>query len=483
MQRILLILSLSIGVLLCLEKVFAGEGSPSKTEGPPNGQSPRVLDLATSQRIALAENPSIAAARDRVRQAVERVKQARAAYWPTLEATASYSRVSLPQSSLLGFPSGAGIPGTPPTLDDPEDYFNFGLEANWLLFNGLERKYTNASARAAEQGIQEAERDARRLLLSAVANSFYRAQLAREEIAIVEASEDFNRRQAEDAKARQRVGTGSLSDVLNFEVQVNAARSDLIGAKRSYEVAMFGLAALLGIPESDFPDGLELVRLEPETAAELEPPDPEARIAYAREHRADLLQARHTVESAQQEIGAARAPFFPAFTFSASLDGQRVGDASFEEDDLGDTIALGFYYNLFSGGLDAARLREARARRDEEKKNLANVKNNVVSEVRTAIAQVTAAQQELLLQRSNASLVQRNRDLVEKEYAAGQGSLVRLNEAQRDLVTAQARLALALVSLRLTWHNLRTSTGEILASRPDGSPVRPPCGPRDGPMQ
>lgn len=63
--------------------------------------------------------------------------------------------------------------------------------------------------------------------------------------------------------------------------------------------------------------------------------------------------------------------------------------------------------------------------------------------------------------------MQQNRDLVEKEFAAGQGSLVRLNEAQRDLVTAQARLALALVSLRLTWHNLRTSTGEILASVQD----------------
>ncbi len=467
MRKMLLPIWLLISGLLCLGDAFAGEESPSDGAGSPDWQSIRVLDLDTSQRIALAENPSIAAAQDRVRQAMQRVKQARAAYWPTLDATASYSRISLPQSSQLGFQPGTGIPGATTGIDDPEDYFNLGLEANWLLFKGLERKYANASARAAERGSREAEKDARRLLLSSVANSFYRAQLAREEIAIVEANEEFNQGQAEDARARQRVGTGSLSDVLNFEVQVNAAKSDLIDAKRSYEVAMFGLAALLGIPESAFPPGLDLVRLEPETAMELEPPMPETQIAYARANRADLLQARHEVESAQQQIGVARAPFFPAFNFSASLDGQRVGDASFEEDDLGDTIALGFSYNLFSGGLDAARYREAKARRDEEKKKLANLTNNIVSEVRTAIAQVTSAQQELILQRSNAALVRQNRDLVEKEYAAGQGSLVRLNEAQRDLVTAQARLVLALVSLRLTWHNLRTSTGEILATVPE----------------
>jgi len=467
MRKMLFIIWVLVGSLFGLAGAFASDRNPPAYSGSFNWQAVQVLDLDTSQRIALAENPSIAAAQDRVRQAMQRVKQARAGYWPTLDATASYSRVSLPQSSPMNFQPPPGIPIAFPTIDDPEEYFNLGLQANWLLFKGLERKYANASARAAERGSREAEQDARRLLVASVANSFYRAQLAREDIAIVEANEDFNQRQAEDAKARQRVGTGSLSDVLNFEVQVNAAKSDLISANRSFEVAMYGLAALLGIPEARFPSDLELARLEPETTEELEPPSAEDLVVYAKAHRADILQAEYTVEGAQQQIGIARAPFFPALSFYASLDGERLGDASFEGGDFGDTIAVNLSYNLFSGGLDAARFREAKARRDEEKKNLANLTNNVISEVRTAVAQVAAAQQELVLQRSNAALVQQNRDLVEKEYAAGQGSLVRLNEAQRDLVTAQARLALALVSLRLAWHNLRTSTGEIPVSVSD----------------
>jgi outer membrane protein TolC len=54
--------------------------------------------------------------------------------------------------------------------------------------------------------------------------------------------------------------------------------------------------------------------------------------------------------------------------------------------------------------------------------------------------------------------------LVEKEYDAGQASLTRLNEAQRDLTAAQSRLALARVTLRRAWHALRTATAESLAS-------------------
>jgi outer membrane protein TolC len=78
------------------------------------------------------------------------------------------------------------------------------------------------------------------------------------------------------------------------------------------------------------------------------------------------------------------------------------------------------------------------------------------------VANVRSAQYELELQRKNAGLVRENRDLVEKEYQAGQASLVRLNEAQRDLNRAQGRLALALVGLRQALKNLDASTGRIL---------------------
>ncbi len=51
---------------------------------------------------------------------------------------------------------------------------------------------------------------------------------------------------------------------------------------------------------------------------------------------------------------------------------------------------------------------------------------------------------------------------MDKEYNAGQASLVRLNEAQRDLNQATSQLALARVGLRQTWKNLNVATGRIL---------------------
>jgi outer membrane protein len=89
---------------------------------------------------------------------------------------------------------------------------------------------------------------------------------------------------------------------------------------------------------------------------------------------------------------------------------------------------------------------------------------SATSDIRSSVALVTSAQTQLALQRENVELVQRTRDLVEKEYNAGQGSLVRLNEAQRDLTNAQGSLALALVALRQAWVELETRSGIILAT-------------------
>ena len=439
-----------------------GTQEPGPGQGVGDWKSIRVLDLETAQRIARRKNPSLGAAQDRVRQAREKVWQARSAYFPWIDGKASVSRVRLSENAYQQSLLQAQFFNPQATVQNPEDYYMAGVTASWLLFDGFAREFSCAVARYGEKGTHEAYLDALRLLLSSVATSYNSAQLAREDMAIAEADVAFNQRQAQEARARQRVGTGSLSDVLSFEVQVNAARAGRISARRAYETSLSALAALLGVPNAAFPSHVELARLGRETPEEMTPADPTPLLAYAMKHRTDILQGEFTLEQAKKEVGVARAQFLPSINLSASYEGERADTASFDSDDFGDALGVNFSYNLFAGGSSLARYREAKARRDEAKRILENQKLRVASEIQETIAQLKSTQEELRLQRSNAELVQKNRDLVEKEYEAGQASLVRLNEAQRNLIQAQSRLALALVSLRQAWFNLRTSTAQTL---------------------
>jgi outer membrane protein len=452
-----LILIMSFCFYICSDDTF------SFAENTSDIQNLTILDLETAQRIAIEKNPSIAAARERVLQAKERISQAKSAYWPQVDGSLAVSRVELSknaeQNPFEGFGSSNG---SFLSVESPEDYYNADLIASWTLFDGFERKFNVSAAKFQHQETRAAQNDAYRLLLSAVSQAYFNALLARENIRIAEADQAFNQRQLEDAQARQRIGTGSLSDVLNFQVQINTARSAIITAKRSYRIALYALAALLGQTDDFFESQVKPADLSEETTEELILPDMESMFRTAETHRPDLFQAEYTVNRTEQQIGATKANFYPTVQLSGKLNSERTNSGRMSQDDFGNVVALSVNYNLFSGGFYKARLNEAISNKKEAEKILAGVIINTRAEVREALARLDSARNLLELQRSNADLVKQNRDLVEKEYVAGQTSLVRLNEAQRDLISAQSRLALALVSLKQAWQDLKAATGEIL---------------------
>lgn len=430
-----------------------------------------TLDLKTAVEIALAGNPGLEASAARVRQAKAQVDQARATYWPRLDVNASGSRVDLSENADQQNLALARLLNPAAANKDPLDYYNADLTASWTLFDGFERKFSNASARFGEQSSAAALNDARRLLISVVAVSYFSAQLALENIAIAKADEEFNQGQLTDAEARQRVGTGALSDVLNFEVRKNQAKTTRINQEYQYEIALYGLAALLGIPESRLPAHVQLARLSQETATALATPPVEDLIANAMDHRPDIQQAQWSIKQTEAQIRIAQSDYYPSIVVAGSLDGERTGDLRFGQDDFGNRVQVGLTYNLFAGGFTRAKVRETRQRQVELEKRLEELTLSVAADIRSSLALVVTANTQVALQRENVDLVQRTRDLVEKEYNAGQGSLVRLNEAQRDLTTAQSNLVLALVGLRLAWVELETRTGNILVTY--GNPEAP----------
>ncbi len=427
----------------------------------------KVLDLATAAKIALSENPSLAAARARVQQASQVVRQARSSYWPRLDAGAGYSRVDLSDNafqSQQALTQAMQAMGIPATLNDPEDYYTADLTASWLVFDGFARKFNLAAARYGEKSTTEARNDTQRLLLSAVTFAFLEAQLALENISITKADEAFNQRQYTEANLRYEVGTGALSDVLNFQVRVNNARTERILDERDYKSARIRLAALLGLPQGRLPNHIELAPLIPTTSEELGAPQAAELLEKAFALRPDLQQSEWMVHQAEAGVKTAQAGYYPSINLSATWDGERTEDAGFESEDFGNTVALGLTWNIFAGGLTRAKTAEAKAKLYAVEKERQDAKVKVASEVQKVVTRIDTAQEQLALQESNTKLVQQQRGLVEKEYKAGVGSLGRLNEAQRDLTVAQGRLAFARVALREAWYDLQTATGQIVAT-------------------
>ena len=272
-----------------------------KTAPPLDWSRITVLDLETAQRLAMADNPSIQATEIRIQQAKERISQARAAYWPRLDATASASRIWMPDNEYQDSLYTARMFDPGASIDDPQDYYRAGLTTTWLLFDGFERRYRTRRALNAKDQTISARDDARRLLLSSVSLSFLSAELARENIDIARTDEAFFKDLLEEAKSRRQIGTGSLSDELNFQIQANAAISDRIRAEGLYSTALHSLAALLGLADASLPAHVELAPLEEASPEEMQVPDTEQMVAYALEHRPEIFQGRLAIQNASLE--------------------------------------------------------------------------------------------------------------------------------------------------------------------------------------
>ncbi|THB74898.1 MAG: TolC family protein [Desulfobulbaceae bacterium] len=418
-------------------------------------ESLSVLDLETAQKKAMEENPTLTASADRVAQATERVRQAQSLYYPGLDLTggATWTRVSDASTKTQG---------QRVSIEKNQERYRLGLEASWLIFDGFSRRFNKLIAENSEQESMQARYDGQRLLLQLVAETYYNAHLALYTRQIAEADIAFNLRQLGDAELRYQQGAGSLSSVLNFKVQINRAKTDLLIAERDYEVIRFSLATLMGVSEAQLPDSLALAKLEMIEASDFLAFEPELLISKAMVTRPDLLQQHYRMKSRDAAIEQARSKYYPTLRLRGSVDGDRSDDPGFESEDFGTTIGLSLNYNLYSGGADRARIAESEAQQREALNNFHNQQNNVKKEVREAYSNLLLAQEQLKLQRSTTELVTKTRDLVRDGYNAGQESLVRLNEAQRDLVRTQSNLALSLVGLYNSRHRLLTVTGESL---------------------
>ena len=419
-----------------------------------------VLDKKTAQTVSLAGNPDMAAAQARIEQARARVSQAAAAWWPSLDLAGGVRRERLSDTRYEYNQAITSLLGG--SADRTGEATSGSIQATWVLFDGFYRHFKEQQASYDEQSMAAAMTDSQRLLVNAVGEAFLNTQLNQTNIDIAKADEAFYLRQLEDAQNRYKVGAGPWGDVLNIKVQLNSAKTGLMRYQREYEAAVYGLAALMGLPEAQLPSGVRLEELDRHLAVASQTETAETLIERALATRPDILRLSMVIKQTEAMAGMAKASNYPRVQVAGALEGAREDEVGLSEDNFGNSIGMNMSWNLYSGGADQARLLEAQQAKREATMTLAGLRNSVVAEIRQDLALLAAAREQLDLQRETVKLVEENRDLAKNEYEAGETSLVRLNEAQRDLTTTYGRLAQALVAYHLANQRLMAATGKNL---------------------
>jgi len=395
------------------------------------------LTLARAKQIALENNPTLASAMERINQAREAVNQAKADYFPTISVAAGMDYTEKTKNAAAVF---------------EENKYTNQVSATQILFNGFYRKYSNLSAEYKEKMSLADQNDAKRLLSWSVAQAFLNTQLAIENIKIARADMAFNQEQETEAVAKEKSGIGSYSDVLNFKTKVNSANFSLLSAKQDLNESTHGLAVLLGYENASLPDGMNISELTSDEQNVITTlkigPEFDSQIEPLVSARPDIKEASIAIQDAQATIQMAKSSYYPTISLTGAY-GTTSGETFHDDDSMGASLGISVNFEIFSGGAKKAKVSQALAEKREKENDLLDTKNTAVSNIKISIQKIATAQQQLALQTENTRLIEAARDLVQKEFNAGQASLVRLNEAQNELVTAQGDLSSARVSLIL----------------------------------
>jgi outer membrane protein, adhesin transport system len=407
----------------------------------------RATTIEQSIQAALETNPEVGVvAADR--EAIEQeLRQARAEYLPSIDVRGAAG------------PEYTDSPNTRNRTNDDDTETLLRLESQLTLTQMLFDGFATQS---------EVQRQ-----IARIDSASYRVQEAAEFIALdaVEAHLDVLRNQAlvelarENLEQHRRIlgqvrqledqGAGSLGDVRQAESRLAEAESSLAVAQGNLRDAEAFYIAVVGSPPVDLEEGVAPVFALPES--------PEASAAEASITSPTVQLANADVDVAQAELRAARAGYYPNLDLEL---GAAAGDNldGLEGRDVNAQALLVLRYNLFRGGGDIAREREAFFRVKEARQNLRVAQRDAEQEARVAYHALTTARARLEALSGGVDAQRATRDIYAQQFDLGQRGLLDLLDAENELFLDRSNLVTATFTERFAVYRVLAVIGAMLDS-------------------
>lgn len=287
-------------------------------------------------------------------------------------------------------------------------------------------------------------------LVMRVANRYFIALAAKDNLTFTQAEKESIARQLEQAKQRFQVGLIAITDVHESQAAYDTALADEIAAERLLKISMQALQEITGqLPSNLNVLGENISLLEPD------PNSVDRWIENALQQNAQLLAAEASVAAARHGLDQKRAGRHPAVDFVAShgftdFGGGSLGGRETTENSIGVQLNV----PLYQGGGISAGIREGQAQLTQTKENLEQQRRTVVRDTNDAYLGVLADIGRVKALQQAVTSTQSALDATEAGYQVGTRTTVDVLNVRSSLYRtkrdyARARYDYVLATLRL----------------------------------
>lgn len=405
-------------------------------------------DLLDVYRLAQQSDPTLRAAEAGYQAALQAKPQAKAPLKPQINASAGIEKHD--QTFADTDPNTSAF-----FRDSKFTRKNYGLRLDQTLYNrALTQQLKQANAQVSKADAEVIS--ARQSQILNVAESYFNALAAIDNMAFVEAEKTAIARQLTQSQQRFEVGLIAITDVKEAQAQYDLAVAQEIDAKNQYNIAMENLQVLIGHLPTDLQplsNTFKPVAPNPESI--------EKWVSIALENSLSLRAAQRQLEIAKAEVARQGAGHLPTLGLKAE-HGVQDDDSGFNQGESADTV-IGLELNLpiYNGGLVKSRTKQARLNHQQAIQQAELQRRETIRQTRAAylntvagISRVKALEQALASTRSA-------HETAEAGFEVGTRTAVDVLLALRETYRAQRDYARARYDTILQTFRLKQAAGTL----------------------
>lgn len=312
----------------------------------------------------------------------------------------------------------------------------------------------NADAAAARARLEIA----RRGLVSTVVESYYNVLAADAKVAVANSALAEANNFETITREREAGGEVAHADTVRADLQQQQRQRELNDAVLAADKAHVELGVLL------FPDPTTSYTL----AAALDPMPPlpaRAEIdAAARSNNPDVRAAFEALRSADLEVTAARFAYVPdlSLNYYYGIDAAQFAiHAPDGTRNLGYSALATLNIPVWDWFATHNRVKQSTIRRTQAKAELTVAQRRLIASLDELYKEASVAQAQMTLFDQSVQTATQSLHLTNLRYAAGEGSVLEVVDAQNSLVTAESSRADGAVRYHVALANLQTLTGNM----------------------
>ena len=409
-----------------------------------------AADLMQVYRDAQENDPTFAAARATLDAGREKAPQGLAGLLPSVTLSGNSvwnnNEVSIHNGPTVSKPRYNGN-GYQLTLSQP--LFRW---QNWVSYDQSKLLVAQAEANFVQ---------ARQDLILRVAQAYFDAIYAVENLKAVRANKTAIAQQLESAKKNFEVGTATITDTHEAQARYDLAAAQEIAAESDFEVKQHALQSIIG----KMPGNLATTRKDAELTTP-QPNDMNQWVAAAEKDSITVQVQQANADIAAREVDKQRAGHYPTLDLVANQGHSKsygfisgVGQTPFDTDYTNVGVQLNI--PLFQGGLTVSRQREASANRMAAQSALETARRGAALSARqyylgvtNGLAQVRALKAALV---SSQSALESNK----LGYEVGVRINIDVLNAENQVYVTRRDLARATLDTLLSQLRLKAATGSL----------------------